>query len=42
MKTLDLDQITVETFEVGTQGGPYMPIVSTDQFPFCQGGSEYC
>ncbi len=44
MKTLDLNQLTVETFDVDTtQSGPNMPIVSTDQVPNCDGFTAgYC
>lgn len=38
MKTLDLNQLTVETFDVdATAAGPIRPIVSTDQVPHCDG-----
>jgi len=44
MKTLDLNQLTVETFDVdATQSGPYLPIESTDQVPNCDGFTAgYC
>jgi hypothetical protein len=44
MKTLDLNQLTVETFDVdATQSGPYLPIESTDQVPHCDGFTAgYC
>lgn len=38
MKTLDLNQLTVETFDVdSTASIPTMPIVSTGQVPHCDG-----
>ncbi len=46
--TLDLNQITVETFDVSTPaaaGGDSLvaPIVSTDQVPDCDGfTADYC
>ena len=49
MKSLDLNQLNVETFDVaGTSddslaGGTYVPIVSTDEVPFCDGHTaQYC
>ena len=44
MKTLDLNQLTVETFDVDdTASVPNMPIVSTDQVPNCDGFTAgYC
>lgn len=41
--TLDLNQLQVETFEINggadALAGPYAPIVSTDQVPFCDGST---
>jgi hypothetical protein len=45
--TLDLNQLTVETFDVGTPDASapesvYAPIVSTDQVPDCDGATGDC
>lgn len=44
MKTLDLNQLTVETFDVNsTDSAPMMPIESTDDVPHCDGmTSQFC
>jgi hypothetical protein len=44
MKTLDLNQLTVESFDVdSTESIPMAPIVSTDQVPNCDGFTAgYC
>lgn len=40
MKTLDLNQLTVESFDVSTADSfDVQPIVSTDQVPDCDGYS---
>ncbi|HEX6038855.1 hypothetical protein [Longimicrobium sp.] len=45
--SLDLNQLVVETFEVSEPsalagGSVYMPIVSTDQVPHCDGATADC
>jgi hypothetical protein len=47
MKTLDLNQLTVESFDVGTpdastQGSLNAPIVSTDEVPHCGANTVEC
>lgn len=49
MKSLDLNQLEVESFDIvspeasNVAGSIYMPIVSTDQVPHCDGPTaEYC
>ena len=44
MKTLDLNQLNVETFDVTEPDlSTISPIVSTDQVPHCDGPTaEYC
>jgi hypothetical protein len=46
--SLDLNQLVVESFEVGnpddaaTPATVYAPIISTDDVPFCQGTGHVC
>lgn len=44
MKTLDLNQLDVETFDVAAADLPDLsPIVSTDEVPVCNGfTAQYC
>ena len=43
MKTLDLNQLEVETFDVSTTSTVAQPIVSTDEVPNCDGyTAQHC